>query len=245
MHIIFSPSRPSIGSACPADSAFKLGKPVILKTARKTARNAIGGFSLMEVVLALGVVAFAFVALFGMLPVGLNAFNNSIDATQETQIAENVMSQLRQAKFSTLYAQFNDTQAGTITSPNNAPSFFKPYSTHFIPPAPGFYFDDQGNPATLISSGSTVPNPVASGTSQGLNYVYSAGVQVYYDSWSVQSGNVSTPPFNTPPSGSTVASTSVSTTTPQPVATVFITITKQSASNVARVYTGFIGNNGF
>ena len=105
-----------------------------------------GGFSLIEVVLALGVVAFAFVALFGMLPVGLNAFNNSIDSTIESQIAESVMSQLRQAKFSQLYTLYNDTQAANIT-PRHRPFLFQAVYPAFMPPQPGFYYDDQGQAA--------------------------------------------------------------------------------------------------
>lgn len=192
--------------------------------------NADRGFSLIEVVIALGVVSFAFVALFGMLPVGLNAFNNSIDSTMESQIAQSVMSQLRQAKFSQLYTLYNDTQAGT------SPSFFKPYNQRFQPPLPGFYYDDQGNAAT--NSGTSVINPVSS---VPATYIYSAGVQVYYDKWNAGNGQV--PPFGMQPSGSGVTSTSVDLSVP--IATVVVTISKVSSPNVARVYIGYIGNNGF
>lgn len=201
-------------------------------------RYAAGGFSLIEVVIALGVVSFAFVALFGMLPIGLNAFNNSIDSTVESQIAESVMSQLRQARFSELYSLYNDTQAGA------SPSFFKPFTQRFQPPQPGFYYDDQGNAAAIITSGTpeTVTNPVTTAlTPQNSNYIYSAGVQVYYDKWNA-AGN-STPPFGVQPSDSGVTSASVDAS--QPIATVVITISKVSSPNTARIFIGYIGNNGF
>jgi uncharacterized protein (TIGR02598 family) len=199
-----------------------------------------GAFSLIEVVLALGVVAFAFVALFGMLPVGLNAFNNSIDSTTEAQIAENVMAQLRQEKFSQLYAEFNDSAA----SANGTPSFIKAYSQAYVPPATGFYYDDQGNFLAFVQQTPQTGtiNPVSTPPS---NWIYAAGVQVYYDTWTVTSGNATAPPFGVQPwTSSAAVSTTLNPTTPQPVATVVITIRKLSSPNVARIYTGYIGNNG-
>ena len=208
---------------------------------RGAAFNTSGGFSLIEVVLALGVVTFAFVALFGMLPVGLNAFNNSIDATMEAQIAQSVMSQLRQAKFSQLGILYNDTQAGLYSSPAGAPSFYKSYTTRFAPPQPGWFYDDQGNAATI--SGTTAVNPVNTPVNTAnSNYIYSAGVQVYYNTWNISQG--ATAPFGQQPEGSS-ASTTFNASAPQPAATVIITISKSSAPNVARIYTGYISNNGF
>ena len=198
----FTPSRP------PGRSALKLGN---------------GGFSLIEVVLALGVISFAFVALFGLLPVGLNAFNNSVDSTMSAQIAENVMSQLKQESFSKL-SIFNDTNAGA------QPSFFS--LPPFDHPTPGYYYDDQGNPGTVGSGTAATPvvNPVAQ---TPTNYIYSAGVQVYYNPQL---------PFNTQPSVSGAATMSVGT--PQSMATVVITVTKISSPRTARIYTGYIANNG-
>ena len=207
---------------------------------RLPARFGTGSFSLIEVVIALGVVAFAFVALFGMLPVGLNAFNNSIDATTETQIAQNVISQLKQAKFSTLYTVYNDSNSGQNTSPAGAPSFFKPYTQRYPTPATGFFYDDQGRFLAFIQQGSTQNTPPA-------NYVYTAAVQVYYNSWTILPGQATTPPFGMPPttmSGSNVSS-SLNTQSPQPFATVVITISKLSSPNSARIYTCYIDNNGF
>jgi len=204
-----------------------------------------GGFSLIEVVLALGVVSFAFVALFGLLPVGLNAFNNSIDSTVESQIAESVMTQLRQEKFSQLYGSFNDSAQSTNTS-SGQPSFYKPTTVSYQIPSTGFFYDDQGNFLGLVQQNPPAGtlNPISSPVST-WNTIYTAGVQVYYDPWVASAGSVSAPPFNIQPTNTIIASgTSVNPITPQPMATVVITVRKVSSPNVARIYTGYIVNNG-
>ena len=83
----------------------------------------MGAFSLIEVTLALGIVSFAFVALLGILPAGLNHFTHSVDASTESQIAQTILTQARQAQFSTLQQdfattdQFNfDEQGNLLTS---------------------------------------------------------------------------------------------------------------------------------
>jgi len=172
------------------------------------------GFSLIEVVLSLGIVSFAFVGLFGLLPVGLNAFTNSVDSTVESQIAENVLTNVKQAKFSNLLS-LADQNAG---------------SNPALPPVQGYYFDDQGK-AVAANPTSTTP----------ASYVYSAGVQVYYDS--------TIPAGVQPSSVAFLSSTSSQTTATQsqasaPMATVTVTIRKVSNSSATRVYTSYVANNG-
>jgi len=77
------------------------------------------GFTLTEVVLALGIVAFAFLPVLGLLPVGLDTSRQAIDATVESQIVQGLSSKAIQADFSNL---------GTFTN--------------------SFYFDYQGNSTT-------------------------------------------------------------------------------------------------
>ncbi len=69
-------------------------------------RRKRAGFSLIECALSLGVVSFAFVALVGMIPVGLNTFNSAIDSTVGSQVAQGLLTEVRQAKFSEL-GKFN------------------------------------------------------------------------------------------------------------------------------------------
>ena len=47
-------------------------------------------FSLVEITLAIGIIAFAFVALFGLLPTGLSVFRQSIDSANEMWIMQNL-----------------------------------------------------------------------------------------------------------------------------------------------------------
>jgi uncharacterized protein (TIGR02598 family) len=60
------------------------------------------GFSLVEVTIALGVAAFALVAIFGMLPTGLNLFRSSMDTSIKSQIAQQITSEFNQTDFSKL-----------------------------------------------------------------------------------------------------------------------------------------------
>ncbi|MGB8353240.1 MAG: hypothetical protein WCD79_05080 [Chthoniobacteraceae bacterium] len=58
------------------------------------------GFSLVEVTLALAVTAFCLVVIFGLLPVGLNSNQNSIQQTAAANIARAIISDLRATQIS-------------------------------------------------------------------------------------------------------------------------------------------------
>jgi uncharacterized protein (TIGR02598 family) len=71
------------------------------------------GFSLVEVALALGIVAFAFVSLFGLLPAGLTTFRNAIDTGNEARIVQSFVSKVIATDFENLktkvdYASTNE-----------------------------------------------------------------------------------------------------------------------------------------
>lgn len=57
--------------------------------------SAESGFSLVEITLAIGIIAFAFVALFGLLPSGLSVFRQSIDAANEMWIMQDLNTMLQ------------------------------------------------------------------------------------------------------------------------------------------------------
>ncbi len=59
-------------------------------------------FSLVEVTLALGIISFAFVAIFGMLPVALDTARDSIDRTRGAQIAQRLFAETQQTPFDQL-----------------------------------------------------------------------------------------------------------------------------------------------
>ncbi len=52
-------------------------------------------FSLIGITLAIGIIAFAFVGLFGLLPTGLQIFRDSVDVSNETWIMQNLNSMVQ------------------------------------------------------------------------------------------------------------------------------------------------------
>ncbi len=72
MHVAHSPQLPAV--------EFRG-----ISHSRRTA-----GFSLVEVTLAIGIIAFAFVALFALLPVGMTTFRAAVDATNDSIILQDM-----------------------------------------------------------------------------------------------------------------------------------------------------------
>lgn len=71
------------------------------------------GFSLVEIVMAIGIIAFAFVALFGLLPVGLKVFRESVDQANETWILQSLNSMAQTTAWSKL-PELGHDQGGDI-----------------------------------------------------------------------------------------------------------------------------------
>lgn len=69
---------------------------------RRGSRLNSGGFTLVEVTLAIGIISFAFVTMFGLLPVGLNVSRQAMDTTIEAQIVQQMKTQALQTDFSML-----------------------------------------------------------------------------------------------------------------------------------------------
>ncbi len=114
-------------------------------------------FSLVEVVLALGVVAFAIVAILGVIPVGLSTGHSAQDQTRSAQIAQDILSSLAsqaQTKFPNL--DINQTSTGFNYKINLANVF--QYST--------LAADNEGR---LVALGSA---------NQARNYPYQVLVQI-------------------------------------------------------------------
>jgi uncharacterized protein (TIGR02598 family) len=68
-----------------------------LKTA---AKRKAAGFSMIELVLALGVVSFAFVSLLGLLPIGMATFRNALDVSVGMQISQRIVNETQETDFS-------------------------------------------------------------------------------------------------------------------------------------------------
>src|SRR5438105_7380624 len=104
------------------------------------------GFSLIEVTLALGVAAFCLIAVFGLMPVGVQTNRNATSQTAATNIMAGVVSDLRATPNSlTTSAQF------AINIPANAASPADP------PPCSGtqtLYFNGAGQAAAAMGTDS-------------------------------------------------------------------------------------------
>ncbi len=124
--------------------ALAVGPPVKpLETESRKSAAPAGGFSLVEVTLALGVFAVAFLALFGLLPRGLEIFRQAMGVSIGAQIAQRVINEAQQTDFDVLtdHVARDDASADGLTF--RAPSRSAPLLR---------YFDDQG---TEIAAGTT------------------------------------------------------------------------------------------
>lgn len=96
---------------------------------RKSPRRS-RAFSLVEVVLAIGVVSFAFVAIMGLLPAGMSQFRKAIDTTMAADIAQRIISDAQQADFDTLT---NGPSNGLANSPYQYYRYFDERGVEVIP----------------------------------------------------------------------------------------------------------------
>jgi uncharacterized protein (TIGR02598 family) len=89
---------------------------------RRASRSRLAGFTLVEVTLAIGIISFAFVTMFGLLPVGLNVSRQAMDTTIEAQIVQQMKTQALQTDFSMLDslnnvdAQYFDDQGKEVAA---------------------------------------------------------------------------------------------------------------------------------
>lgn len=97
----------------------------------------IQGFSLIEVVVALGIVSFAVIAILGLIPTGLNTLKDSNAETVRAQIVRSIAGSALTANFSSLNATASFDSDGqaipssdtttypryTVNATTNAPSF--------------------------------------------------------------------------------------------------------------------------
>jgi len=67
-------------------------------------KRVVSAFSLVEVVLALGVVSFAFVSVVGLMPVGLKTFRQAVDTGVRGQLSQKITAEAQRSRFSDLTA---------------------------------------------------------------------------------------------------------------------------------------------
>ena len=106
------------------------------------------GFSLVEVAVAVAILAVALVGLIGLLPSGMSNFQQAMDTTTTAQIAQVVLHEAEQTEFNDLIDLAN-------LPPDPAGSGYCPERFSFRAPkvaAPGWrYFDAQGKEIRLKS----------------------------------------------------------------------------------------------
>ena len=130
------------------------------------------GFSLVEVALAIAVIAFAFVALLALLPAGLTTFRRALDISICTEIAQRIVSDAQGADFDNV----TDRAHLPAYKQGNDFSFRAPEIDH-----PGVrFYDEQGNeivPAAL-SSGKGAAEWKDLNAGEQLRVVYHVNVRI-------------------------------------------------------------------
>lgn len=137
-------------------AAFVNSDPNLVPAFRRRPAGRRGAFSLVEIALALGIVAFALVPVVGLLPIGLSSFKKGMDLSVSAQITQRIIDEAQQSDFEKLVGQ-------------NARSFAEPVR----------FFSAQGEEQTAGQAGiiyrvNTVVNPLtlmpgASATGGGVS----------------------------------------------------------------------------
>jgi type II secretory pathway pseudopilin PulG len=144
------------------------------------ARRRRSAFSLVEVVLAVGVISFAFVAILGLLPAGLNQFRQAMDASVGAQIAQRIILECQQTDFDVL-TDSADSRGSRGTPGDNfrmksyAPTDLAKVNWHLIR-----YFDEQGNE---IYTQDKIPTK-----DEALNIVYHVNTRIMTSTSFTQNG---------------------------------------------------------
>lgn len=99
------------------------------------------GFSLIEVVVAIGIVAFALTALLGILPIGLNVARESAAQTSQAHILQQIASELAKVDSGLpgylAQSQYYDVDGKRLKSTENSSVVYTTSFTLFNPVYPG------------------------------------------------------------------------------------------------------------
>jgi uncharacterized protein (TIGR02598 family) len=116
----------------------------------KVFANLAAAFSLVEVTLALGIAAFCLIAIFGLMPVGVQTNRNATSQTAATNIIVAVVADLR----ATPKSGYTSSQ----------------FSITFGTNPPPMYFDGAGQFATTLGANSRYQLNITWSGSAGLRY---------------------------------------------------------------------------
>ena len=125
-------------------------------------------FSLVEVTLALGIAAFCLIAVFGLMPVGVQATRNATSQTAATNIIAAAIADVRATpRTSTNSAQFGISVPRDGTT--GVAQTCQPCANCWIAQTQAFYFDSHGQVVSAANgryrlSVTSVQNPTATAT---------------------------------------------------------------------------------
>jgi uncharacterized protein (TIGR02598 family) len=119
-----------------------------------------GAFSLVEVTLALGIVAFCLIAVFGLMPIGVQTNRNATSQTAATNIMAAVVADLRATP--RCVGRSTQFQITLGTGPG--------CSSSISPSAATLYFDSSGQFATAPGTNSRYQLDITWSGSSGLRY---------------------------------------------------------------------------
>lgn len=178
---------------------------------RRSPSGSLAGFSLVEICLALGIVAFALVPLVGLLAVGLDSYHNASLRGRSAQVVGKIASAIRLGNVTTNngYAAAAPFASGTapISWTLYTPTTSAPYPTAQQCPVYTIYFDENGEITTLNSSGTgwNPPQMVAVVVVTPPSTSFDPGKAEIAVAWPVVKAPVYTPTAgtgaNTPPAG--------------------------------------------
>ena len=123
---------------------FACNASLAVRSSRIRSRRAAAGFSLVEIVIAMAVIASALLVVLGMLGVGMSTFQQAKATSVSSQIAQQIFSQIQVAPFSSVtnHAITAAPTQGYYQLPN--PNASISGNTRF--------FDDQGNETVQAGS---------------------------------------------------------------------------------------------
>lgn len=141
----------------------------------------IGGFTLVEVTMALGIISFALLAMIGLMPAGLGSLRDSTQQSINAQILQQISSGLVVNSFAsrTDFSEFSGTnmyfneEAQLLA--NSSGARYKAAITAQNPSLPGVATNDPNLPASLKRLGISIsrediPNAATNSYSLQLSY---------------------------------------------------------------------------
>jgi len=158
-HIILN-SNPAISKRVPRSATEIAFFGLEIPQGRRIRRAGVeSGFSLVEVSLALGIVAFGITAVFGLLPTGLGLFRDSMDTTIGSQILQQVVSEVQETGFDQLIEDQSNTPIAVGSTGIKAIRYFDDQGRELSSEAGAvFLVNTRIQPATDCPSSPSNPN---------------------------------------------------------------------------------------